>query len=148
MKILVDADACPVVEIVLRSAKTKGLQCVLVCDTAHVFKTDKAEIITVSQGSDSADFRLVNLIEHGDIVITQDYGLAAMCLSRGADVVNQNGLIYNESNMDFLLSQRHIHKKLRAAGVRTKGPKKRTPQQDIEFEKALQSLIQKNTLSS
>lgn len=147
MKILVDADACPVVEIVLRAAKQNGLHCILVCDTAHVFQTNDAEVITVSQGSDSADFRVVNLVERGDIVVTQDYGLAAMCLSKGAGAVNQNGLIYNENNIDFLLSQRHIHKKLRTAGVRTKGPKKRTPQQDAEFEKALQSLIQKNTPS-
>ncbi len=145
MKFVVDADACPVIEIVLRTAKQNGLRCILVCDTAHGFQSDEAEIITVSQGNDSADFRVVNLIECGDIVVTQDYGLAAMCLSRGADAINQNGLIYNESNMDVLLLQRHINKKLRAAGVRTKGPKKRTPKQDMEFEKALNELIQQKT---
>lgn len=143
MKIIVDADACPVVEIVLCTAKQNGLRCILVCDTAHVFKTDEAEIITVSQGRDSADFRLVNLIERGDIVVTQDYGLAAMCLSRGADAINQNGLIYHENNINFLLEQRHIYKKMRAAGIHTKGPKKRTVQQDKEFERSLQALIQK-----
>lgn len=142
MKLVIDADGCPVVAIAVKTAEQYGVRCVLVCDTAHTFSNISAEIITVSQGADSADFRIVNLLETGDIVVTQDYGLAAMCLAKNAQVLNQNGLIYSEKNMDELLLSRHIHKKVRRAGGRMKGPKKRTQQQDEAFEKALIHLLQ------
>lgn len=141
MKLVIDADGCPVVAIAVKIASEYGVRCVLVCDTAHTFSNVLAEIITVSQGADSADFRIVNLLEEGDIVVTQDYGLAAMCLAKNATAINQNGLIYSEKNMDELLLSRHIHKKVRRAGGRLKGPKKRTKQQDEAFEKALTALF-------
>lgn len=142
MKLMIDADGCPVVAIAVKTAEKYGVRCVLVCDTAHTFSNISAEIITVSQGADSADFRIVNLLDTGDIVVTQDYGLAAMCLAKKATALNQNGLIYSEKNMDELLLSRHIHKKVRRAGGRMKGPKKRTKQQDEAFEKALTALFE------
>ena len=142
MKLVIDADGCPVVAIAVKTAEKYGVRCVLVCDTAHTFSNVSAEIITVSQGADSADFRIVNLLDAGDIVVTQDYGLAAMCLAKNATALNQNGLIYSEKNMDELLLSRHIHKKVRRAGGRMKGPKKRTKQQDEAFEKALTALFE------
>lgn len=135
MKLVIDADGCPVVALAVKTAEKYGVRCVLVCDTAHTFSNVPAEIITVSQGADSADFRIVNLLDAGDIVVTQDYGLAAMCLAKNATALNQSGLIYSEKNMDELLLSRHIHKKVRRAGGRMKGPKKRTKQQDEAFEK-------------
>ena len=142
MKLVIDADGCPVVALVVKTAEKYGVRCVLVCDTAHTFSNVPAEIITVSQGADSADFRIVNLLDAGDIVVTQDYGLAAMCLAKNATTINQNGLIYSEKNMDELLLSRHIHKKVRRAGGRMKGPKKRTKQQDESFDKALTVLLE------
>ena len=142
MKLVIDADGCPVVALAVKTAEKYGVRCVLVCDTAHTFSNVPAEIITVSQGADSADFRIVNLLDAGDIVVTQDYGLAAMCLAKNATALNQNGLIYSEKNMDELLLSRHIHKKVRRAGGRMKGPKKRTKQQDEAFEKALTALFE------
>lgn len=142
MKLVIDADGCPVVALAVKTAEKYGVRCVLVCDTAHTFSNVPAEIITVSQGADSADFRIVNLLDAGDIVVTQDYGLAAMCLAKNATALNQNGLIYSEKNMDELLLSRHIHKKVRRAGGRMKGPKKRTKQQDEAFEKALIALFE------
>lgn len=82
MKLVIDADGCPVVALAVKTAEKYGVRCVLVCDTAHTFSNVPAEIITVSQGADSADFRIVNLLDTGDIVVTQDYGLAAMCLAK------------------------------------------------------------------
>ena len=102
-----------------------------------MFEKAGARTITVSKGNDSADFVLVNMIQNGDIVITQDYGLAAMCLARGAIPVSQDGMIYNDSNMDALLLQRHTAKKIRMAGGRLRGPSKRTPEQNYAFEKTL-----------
>lgn len=145
MKLVIDADGCPVVALAVKTAEKYGVRCVLVCDTAHTFSNVPTEIITVSQGADSADFRIVNLLDTGDIVVTQDYGLAAMCLAKKATALNQNGLIYSEKNMDELLLSRHIHKKVRRAGGRMKGPKKRTKQQDEAFEKALTALFEERT---
>lgn len=146
MKIFIDADGCPVVKIALEIAKLFSLKTIIVADTSHNFDNYNAnQIITVSKGSDSADFRIVNMINENDIVITQDYGLAAMCLAKKANVINQNGLIYTEDNIDMLLGQRHIGKKIRNSGGRMKGPSKRTRQQDINFETNLKQVI-KNAL--
>ena len=138
MKLLIDADACPVVDLALEIAKKNNVsECILLCDTAHHMERDSARTIVVSKGADSADFALVNLVETGDIVVTQDYGLAAMCLAKKAYVLNQNGLIFSENNIDMLLAQRHVSKKIRMAGGRTKGPSKRTKEQDEAFAKSL-----------
>ena len=142
MKILIDADGCPVVRIAIDIAKKNNIPVTLICDTAHEFSDDYAQVIIVDKGADSADFRLANLANANDIVITQDYGLAAMCLSKRAVVINQNGLIYTNDNIDSLLLSRHIAKKIRNSGGRLKGPSKRTRQQDREFEKCLISLIE------
>lgn len=144
MKIIIDADACPVVDIALSVAKQQKLECVLICDTAHTIQRDGCTTVTVDKGNDSADFRLVNMLECGDIAITQDYGLAAMCLSRKAHVLNQNGLIYTDKNIEQLLFTRYVSKKVRAAGGRTKGPSKRTHEQDETFRSALNKLIKDN----
>lgn len=142
MRIIIDADACPVTDIAVRIAKENLLECVLICDTAHRLEREGCETITVDKGSDSVDFRLVNMLSAGDIAVTQDYGLAAMCLSKRANAVNQNGLIFTDKNIDQLLFTRYVGKKVRAAGGRTKGPAKRTAEQDIAFEKALKKLIE------
>ena len=140
--ILVDADGCPVVDETIVLAKRYGLEVTLITDTAHVMNRDGATTITVEKGSDSADFRLVNLVRKGDIIITQDYGLAAMVLSKGGHILNQNGSRYTNENIDGLLMSRHIGKKIRRAGGRTKGPSKRTKEQDERFVCALEALIQ------
>lgn len=143
MKLLIDADACPVVDIALDCAKKYNVEkCLLLCDTSHMIERENAETIVVSKGSDSADFALVNLVKAGDVVITQDYGLAAMCLAKKAHVLNQNGLIFNEYNIDSLLAQRHIAKKIRMAGGRTKGPSKRTKEQDEAFFNSLGKIFE------
>ena len=94
-----------------------------------------------NKGADSADFRIVNMLFPGDIVITQDYGLAAMALARRARVVNQNGMIYHDGNIDSLLLSRHTARKIRNAGGRLKGPSKRTPEQDAAFLRTLEAMI-------
>lgn len=142
MKVLIDADACPVVDIAVSLCKTSGVDCLLVCDTAHRMEREGASTLVIDKGADSADFALVNRVGPGDIVITQDYGLASMCLTRKAGVLHQDGWAYTQSNIDALLLQRHDARKYRAAGGRTKGPKKRTPQQDQAFRQALSAMLQ------
>lgn len=141
MKILIDADGCPVVDLTVRMAKQKQVDCLIFCDTAHVFEKDGAVTITVSKGADSVDFALVNRVSPGDLVVTQDYGLAAMCLSKQALVLNQDGLEYTAENIDALLLARHTAQRIRSAGGRLKGPKKRTDAQNQRFEAGLRTVL-------
>ncbi len=136
MKIIIDADACPVVDIAVNAARERNFECLIVCDNTHFIQKDGAVTIVVDKGADSADCRIANLTEKGDVVITQDYGLAALALGKGAKALNQNGLIYTDTNIENLLFTRYIGKKERMAGNRTKGPKKRTSQNDADFIKA------------
>lgn len=141
MKIYIDADGCPVVNQTVRIAEQYKIECVIICDTAHRIERENAETIVVDKGADSVDFRLVNMINSGDIAITQDYGLAAMCLSKRAVVLNQDGRRYSDENISGLLEFRAVSKKIRNSGGRLKGIPKRTTQQDKAFEEALTRLI-------
>ena len=142
MRVLIDADACPVVDIAVRLCKKHGISCLLLCDTAHAMHRDGAETLIFDKGSDSVDFALVNRTAAGDVVITQDYGLASMCLGRNVRILHQDGWEYTLDNISGLMEQRHAAKKHRMAGGRTKGPAKRTKAQDIAFEQALQQILQ------
>ena len=113
----------------------------ILCDTAHEFNHEGAQTVIVEKGADSVDFKLVNLVREGDIVVTQDYGLAAMCLARKAVPLSQNGMVYTDKNIDQLLFTRYVSKKIRNSGGRLKGPSKRKPEQDKAFEEALERLI-------
>lgn len=141
MKLMIDADGCPVVDIAIRIAKKHECECIIVCDTSHEFKKDGARTITVSKGADSVDFALVNLITPGDIVVTQDYGLAAMCLAKGAAAIHQDGMVYDNSNIDSLLNARYMAKKIRSSGGRLLGAPKRNKQQDAAFEATLTKIL-------
>lgn len=141
-RLVIDADGCPVVRIAASIAAQNNAQCVIVCDSAHYFDIASAETVVVSQGADAADFYIVNNICKGDIVVTQDYGLAAMCLAKKACVINQDGRIYSDGNIGGLLESRAIGKKIRRAGGRLKGPPKRTAEQNEHFEKTLRRLMQ------
>lgn len=141
MRILIDADGCPVVDITVSVAREKGIECHIFCDSAHEFEKTGATTHTVLQGADSADFCLVNFAKSGDVVITQDYGLASMALSKGARVINQDGLEYTEFNIDALLLARHTAKKIRNAGGRLRGSPPRRHDQDKAFEKKLREIV-------
>ena len=142
MKLLIDADGCPVVDISIRMCEQYKIACILLCDTAHELYRDGAETLVFDKASDSVDFALVNRVTAGDIVITQDYGLASMCLAKDARILHQDGWEYTRDNIDALLFSRHESRKFRLSGGRTKGPKKRTSAQNTAFEAALRCLLQ------
>lgn len=142
-RILIDADGCPVVDETIQIAARFGLACIILCDTSHRFERAGAQTLVFSKGADSVDFALVNLLRPGDVVVTQDYGLAAMCLSRSALALSQDGMEYTADNIDGLLLARHTAKKIRSAGGRLKGPAKRTAAQDSAFAEALTALLQR-----
>jgi hypothetical protein len=141
-QLYIDADGCPVINQALGAASRRHVEAFLVCDTAHVFSRRGATTITVDKGADSADFAIVAKIKSGDLVITQDYGLAAMCLTKGAFVMDQNGMRYTAENIDGLLAQRAEATRIRRAGGRQRGPAKRTAEQNEAFMTAFQALIQ------
>ncbi|MDD6144072.1 MAG: YaiI/YqxD family protein [bacterium] len=141
MKLWIDADACPVVNEAIGVARNHHIEVTLVCDDAHVMQREGAQTITVLRGADSADLKLVNLLSRGDAVVTQDYGLAALCLARGAKVLDQNGRRYTNDNIDSLLGIRHVAAKVRRGGGRMKGPPKREKWQDEQFVESLEKLL-------
>jgi hypothetical protein len=141
MRILVDADACPVKHIIVRIARELHLPVMMFIDTSHVINDGYSEVVTVDKSRDSADIALINRATRGDIVVTQDYGVAAMALAKGAKAINQNGLEYSGQNIDKLLFERHIAQKVRRAGGRISGAGKRTREDDIRFERAFKDLV-------
>ena len=141
-RLYIDADGCPVINQALNAASRRHVESFLICDTAHVFSRRGAETITVDKGADSADFAIVARLLSGDLVITQDYGLAAMCLAKGAKVIDQNGMRYTPENIDGLLASRAEAAKLRRSGGRLKGPSRRTAQQNEAFISAFHAMIQ------
>jgi uncharacterized protein YaiI (UPF0178 family) len=140
--LLIDADGCPVVDEAVGIARKKDVECLILCDTSHHFEKEGAQTLIFSKGADSVDFALVNLVQSGDIVVTQDYGLAAMCLARRARVLNQDGMEYTAENIDALLLARYTARKIREGGGRLRGPSKRTPEQNKNFVETLNTMFQ------
>ncbi|MDR2899789.1 MAG: YaiI/YqxD family protein [Clostridiales bacterium] len=141
MRILVDADACPVKQIIVRIARQQNIPVIMITDTSHELNCGYSRIITVDKEMDSVDFKLISMLTKDDIVITQDFGLAAMVIGKGARALNQNGLIFSDKNMDRLLFERHIGKEALRSGKRTKGPSKRSKEDDLTFEESFSRLI-------
>ncbi|NDL67533.1 YaiI/YqxD family protein [Anaerotalea alkaliphila] len=141
-RIYVDADGCPVVKVAIELAKEFQMPITVVKNYAHLIRDDYAEVVTVDLSQDSADFYIVNHLAKGDVVVTQDYGLAAMCLGRGAIPINQNGLVMDDSKIDGMLLGRHVNRELRRRGIYQSKVKKRDRGKDQDFAKALRKLLQ------
>ena len=143
MKLLVDADACPVKDIILSLGKTYKVPIFFFCDTSHILHSDdpNVTIITVDRGNDSADFALVNEAKHGDISITQDYGLATMLLAKRSIVLHPNGFLLDNHNIDQLLFHRHLARESRKRKKGYSPIPKRNKEQDIAFEQLLQKIL-------
>ena len=147
MKIYIDADACPVTRIAERVAKDYAIPVVLLCDTNHVLFSDYSEIRVIGAGADAVDIALINLCQRGDIVVTQDYGVAALALGKGAKAIHQSGRWYTDENIDGLLMERHMAKVARrSAKHHLKGPAKRTEEDDRRFEESFRKLIQERNI--
>ena len=141
MKIIVDADACPVKKEIEKIAKKFELEVVMVCDTSHVISSDYSSVVTVDKGADSVDFALVNMIKAGDIVVSQDYGVAAMALAKGARAIGNGGVVYTDYNIDAMLTQRYLSKENRRKGGKFPKSKKSNGPDREKFCKSLESII-------
>ena len=141
--ILVDADACPVVRETEALARCYGLPMTLLCDEHHVMYSDYAQVRHVSSGADAVDIALMNLCCRGDLVVTQDYGVAAMALGKGAYAIHHTGKRYTDDNIDLMLMERHLAKKARRASARhhQRGPAKFTDADQQCFSAALERMI-------
>ena len=143
MQIFIDADACPVIRITEQVAIQHNIPVTLLCDTNHVLTSDYSEVKIIGAGADAVDFALINLCKRSDIVVTQDYGVAAMALGKGAYAIHQSGKWYTNDNIDQMLMERHLNKKARRASGKNhlKGPKKRTQEDDDRFRESFEKLI-------
>jgi uncharacterized protein YaiI (UPF0178 family) len=140
--IYIDADACPVTKIAENIARRRGIPVTLLCDTNHVLTSDYSTVKIIGAGVDAVDIALVNLCRRGDIVITQDYGVAAMALGKGARAIHQSGKIYSDDNISGLLESRNIAKvQRRKSKNHLKGPRKRTAEDDRHFEESFRRLV-------
>lgn len=143
MQIYVDSDACPVVDIVEKTAIKYQIPVTLLCDTNHVLTSGYSEVIVVGAGADAVDYKLISLCHRGDIVVSQDYGVAAMALGKGAYAIHQSGKWYTDENIDQMLMERHLNKKARRASQKNhfKGPKKRTGEDDERFAQSFERMV-------
>ncbi len=141
MRILVDADGCPVRKIIVQVARAAKIPVVMFADTSHRIEDGYSEVITASKGKDSVDIVLINRVEAGDIVVTQDYGVATMALAKRAIAVSQNGFEYTNENIDRLLFQRYLSQKVRKSGGKSPKIKKRKTADDHAFRELLLRLV-------
>lgn len=143
MQIYVDADACPVVDIVEKIAEKYNIAVTLLCDTNHVLYSDYSEVIVVGAGADAVDYKLISICHSGDIVVSQDYGVAAMALGKGAYAIHQSGKWYTNENIDQMLMERHLNKRARRGSSKNhlKGPRKRKQEDDEHFSQAFERLV-------
>lgn len=143
MQIFIDADACPVVRIVEEVAEKYRIDVTLLCDTYHILTSDYSEVIVVGAGADAVDYKIISICHKGDIVVTQDYGVAAMALGKGAYAIHQSGKWYTNENIDQMLMERHLNKKARRTSHKNhlKGPKKRTEEDDKRFAQSFEKLV-------
>ncbi len=141
MKILIDADACPknVLQITIKLGGTYGIEVWTVASFNHNIISDHH--VVVGDNDQEADIKVLNLTQAGDIVITEDWGLAAMVLGKKASCISPAGRQFNNENINFLLEERDMKAKLRRKGGRTKGPSKRTAQEDIHFQECLVEIL-------
>ncbi|MCL2664173.1 MAG: YaiI/YqxD family protein [Defluviitaleaceae bacterium] len=144
MRILVDADACPVKQKIIAAAKRKNIPVLMFTNYSHEICDGYSIVIKADEGKDSVDFALIAQLTKDDVVMTQDYGLAAMVISKGAKAINQYGSLYTDENIDRLLTERHINNVIRRSGGRIKSAPKRKKKDDESFEKAFENLLAKN----
>ena len=143
MRILIDADACPVVREAVEMARQRSLPVTLLCDEHHLLTSDYAQVRHISSGADAVDIALMNLCRRGDVVLTQDYGVAAMALGRGAYAIHHTGKRYTDDNIDLMLMERHLAKKARRASGKhhLRGPAKFTQDDRSRFREAFSALL-------
>ncbi|HJV45625.1 MAG TPA: YaiI/YqxD family protein [Bacillota bacterium] len=140
----VDADANPVKTIIAEEAEKHQVQAIFVCSFANHFgpPSPASQLVTVDKSYQSVDMYIVNKVKRGDLVVTDDYGLASLVLARGCLAISSRGKEYTNHNIDQLLMSRHLSYKERISGNRPKGPKRLAVEDELFFRKNLQKCLQ------
>ena len=141
MRVLVDADACPVIYIIEKVSKANAINVILFADTSHILTSGYCETRVIEKGKDSVDTALINEMKKDDVVVTQDYGVAALALAKKGKAISQDGLIFDETNIDGLLLARHVNQQIRRGGGKMPNNKKRTKENDKAFERNFVNLL-------
>lgn len=144
MQIYIDADACPVKNIIIEEAIAKEIPVTLVTSISHFSTKEQpvgVETVYVDTGAEAADYRIIKLIKKGDILVTQDYGLASLGLGKGCIVLHHTGYVYTSENIDQLLQSRYLSAMVRKSGKRTKGPKPFTDENRKEFRQRFKEIL-------
>lgn len=136
-----DADACPVKDEILELSSHYDVESIFVASYVHHSTRYRGEWIFVDPDREAADLYIVNHVNRGDLVITQDMGLAGLLTQRGVYVLSNRGKTIDEGNIATLLDQRYASKKMREQGKRTKGPKAMTSEDKQSFTKALEEWV-------
>jgi len=144
MRIIIDGDACPSRESIEGVAKEYNIEVIIFCTIDHMIKSNYSEVRVVDRGFQSVDMKVMNETKKNDIVVSQDYGVAAMVMPKGAHAINPTGKLYTEQNIDTLLMRRHVNAKVRRSGGRIEGPKKRTKTDDERLKRNLIEIIKKH----
>lgn len=139
MRVLVDADACPVLPQIRRMCGEAGVEVITVSSFRHDIGGENH--VMVGPESQAADMAIINRTARGDLVVTQDWGLAGLVLAKGAHALSPWGHRFRDEEMDGRLAQRALHARLRRGGVRLPGPRKRTAADDQAFEQSLRELL-------
>lgn len=141
MIVYVDADACPVINEIVDVCNSQNISVTIVCDDSHVIERNDVKVIVVEKGFDSSDYKILSLVNNGNLVITNDYGLSALVLAKKCFVMNFDGKLINEFAIDSMLESRAFSAKMRKANVRLKGPSKRSKEQNDIFINQLKSFL-------
>jgi uncharacterized protein YaiI (UPF0178 family) len=147
MKIYIDADACPVKDIIISEGRRVEIPVILVTSFSHFSTAEQpsgVQIIYVDSGAEAADYRIMKLAKSGDIIVTQDYGLASLGLAKGCVVLHHKGFSYTNENIDQLLQTRYLSAMARKSGKRTKGPKPFTAEDREQFRELFEQVISRN----
>lgn len=141
-RIVVDGDSCPVKTEIAETARRFGIKVLMVSSYDHVLReSEGVEVVQVDRSQQSADLYIANHIASGDIVVTQDYGLAALALAKSCKTMSPRGDIYHPGNIDYLLERRHHQAKARRGGRHSKGPKPFTDEDRTHFTEVLLKLL-------
>lgn len=148
MKILVDADSCPKKVMIMLVERSAFYNIPLLVVSSYNHQIEGVERIVVGTEPQAADIALINKTSRGDIVVTQDWGLASLALSKGANCIEPRGYIYSPDKIDFMLEERHVKAKIRKGGGRTKGPSPRDKEDDERFKNNLEIILKQANFKS
>lgn len=139
--IIIDGDATPSINLIEQLAKKYNIDIIIYCDYNHNIVSDYSKIIKCDSNYQSVDIKIINDLKENDILITQDYGLSLLALTKKSVVINPNGTIINNDNIDILLNYRHLNQNLRKQKIKTPNIKKRTKLDDENLIKNLEQIL-------